>query len=78
MTAAFVLVKLTGDEVDVQAIHNSLHAIPGVKTVHLVSGPTDMIAYVEAPDQAGLMQLILKMHDVKGVGRTDTRIVFPL
>ncbi len=78
MTAAFVFIQLVGDSIDVRNIHNSLHAISGVKTVHLLSGPTDMIVYLEIPDQKALMDAILKMHGIKGVGHTDTRIVFPI
>lgn len=63
---------------DFARFHNALHAIPGVKTVHLVAGPTDMIVFVKANDQAGLMEVLGKIRGVKGVAATDTRIVWPV
>ena len=79
MVSAFVFIEVselkgTGD---VATIHKALHAVPGVKTVYFVAGPTDVICFVEAADQAGLMECVGKIHAVKGVGRTDTRIVMP-
>jgi copper chaperone CopZ len=79
MMSAFVFIEvsdMTGAG-DVATIHKALHAVPGVKTVHFVAGPTDVIAYVEAADQNGLMECVGKIHAVKGVGHTDTRIVLP-
>ena len=79
MMSAFVFVTvadMTGAS-DVATIHKALHAVPGVKTVYFVAGPTDVICFVEAADQAGLMECVGKIHAVKGVARTDTRIVLP-
>lgn len=80
MVAAFVFVQIsemTGWS-DAATIHKELHALPGVKTVHFVAGPTDIIVYLEAADQAALIQSVGKMHAVKGVGHTDTRFVLPV
>ncbi len=80
MTAAFILVQignLSGIN-DMRELHKTLHAIPGVKTVHLLTGPTDMMIYVESPDQAGLMETIGKIRGSRGVATTDTRIVMPV
>jgi hypothetical protein len=55
-----------------------LHAVPGVKTVHFLTGPTDIIVYVEAAGNDGLMEVLGKVRAVKGVGSTDTRVVLPL
>jgi nitrate reductase NapAB chaperone NapD len=60
------------------AIHNALHAVPGVKTVHFLTGPTDIVVYAEATNQDGLMDIIGKIRAVKGVGSTDTRVVLPV
>jgi hypothetical protein len=60
------------------SIHTALHAVPGVKTVHFLTGPTDIILYAEAPNQDGLMDVIGKVRAVKGVGSTDTRVVLPI
>jgi hypothetical protein len=55
-----------------------LHAVPGVKTVHFLTGPTDIIVYVEAAGNDALMEVLGKVRAVKGVGSTDTRVVLPL
>jgi nitrate reductase NapAB chaperone NapD len=80
MAAAFVLVQIgaTAGWGDASTIHSALHAVPGVKTVHFLAGPTDVIVFVEAADQKALMESIGKIRSVKGVASTDTRIVLPL
>jgi DNA-binding Lrp family transcriptional regulator len=78
MLSAFVLIQLGESVSDPQKIHTSLHAIDGVKTVHLLAGPTDMIVFVEGRDQAAFMAALMKIRAVQGVESTDTRIVFPL
>lgn len=80
MSAAFVFIQIgaLGGTNGAREMHQALHAIPGVKTVHFVAGPTDIIAYVEVADQATLMETIGKMRAVRGVASTDTRIVMPL
>ncbi len=80
MNSAFVFIQigaLSGAN-GMREVHQALHAIPGVKTVHFVAGPTDVIAYVEATDLAGLVDAIGKMRAVRGVATTDTRIVVPM
>ena len=49
--------------------------LEGVKQAHLVSGPFDIIAYVEAPKMDALMGLIVgKIQTINGVTRTTTCI----
>jgi len=43
-------------------IHASLHAVPGVKTVHFLTGPTDIILYVEAASNDALMDILGKVR----------------
>ncbi|MCH8339532.1 MAG: Lrp/AsnC ligand binding domain-containing protein [Chloroflexi bacterium] len=80
MMAAFVFVQMAGsggwEEID--ALHEALHAVAGVKTVHFLAGPTDVIVFVEGADQAALADTLGLLRGVKGVGSTDTRIVWPL
>ena len=80
MMAAFVLIQMavSGGSTDIDELHTALHAIAGVKTVHFLAGPTDVIAFVEVADQAALMESLGKIQDVNGVASTDTRIVWPL
>ncbi len=79
MTAAFVFIQVAASGLsDLRELHKSVHAVPNVKTVHLLAGPTDMIAFVEATDQAALMETLGKIRGTKGVASTDTRIVWPI
>ena len=80
MKAAFVFVQMavSGGWGGMQKLHGALHAIPGVKTVHFLAGPTDVILFVEGADQAALAETIGKVRGVKGVSSTDTRIVWPV
>lgn len=80
MVAAFVLVQVnvSGGSTDVRAIHDALHAVSGVKTVHFVAGPTDAIVFLEATDQMELMRTVGEIRSTSGVASTDTRIVLPL
>ncbi len=80
MMSAFVFVQIAeaGGWDSMRAMHEALHAIPGVKTVHFLAGPTDVALFIEGADQAALAECIGKVRGVKGVGSTDTRIVWPI
>jgi hypothetical protein len=69
---AYVLIDVEGDPTDVVS---SLRDIPGVREADALFGPADAIAHIEAPDEAGLTELILQMYDIEGLSSTDTRIV---
>ena len=75
MMAAFIMLQLERGANGNQ-VHDTLHAIPDVKTVHFVAGPTDVIVFAEAPDQASLLQTLTKIRATAGVASTDTRIVW--
>lgn len=77
MTSAYVMIQI-GNATDMKGIHSALHAVPGVKAVHFLAGPTDVIAFVDAADQAGMMTAIGGIRAVKGVTSTDTRLVVPV
>lgn len=77
MISAFILTQ-AGLAGDVKELHSALHAVPGVKSVHFLAGPTDGIIFAEVADQAALLQTIGKIRAVKGVSGTDTRIVWPM
>jgi hypothetical protein len=81
MMSAFVLIQMaasSGGWTDARALHDALHAVTGVKTVHFLAGPTDIITFVEASDQKALMEAVGKIRAVKGVASTDTRVVWPV
>ena len=80
MLSAFVFVQVGSfaNWNEAKALHDALHAVSGVKTVHFVAGPTDVVVFVEAADQAALMKTLGELRAVNGVASTDTRIVMPL
>jgi hypothetical protein len=57
MTAAYILMQLNAP--DPRDIMESIRAVAGVKQAHLLAGPTDCIAYVEATDQEALAATII-------------------
>jgi DNA-binding Lrp family transcriptional regulator len=80
MVSAFILIQVASAVGwgNTPTIHASLHAVQGVKTVHFLTGPTDIIVYVEAASHDALMEILGKIRAVKGVGSTDTRVVLPV
>ncbi len=77
MMSAFVFIQI-GAAQDMSALHMALHGVAGVKTVHFLAGPTDVVAFAEAADAQGLMTIIGGIRGVSGVASTDTRIVLPV
>ena len=51
--------------------------IEGVKMAHAVTGPFDVVAYVEFAKMETLVVLIEKIHSIDGVLRTQTAIAMP-
>ena len=80
MMAAFVLIQISasGGMADVRGIHDALHAISGVKTVHFLAGPTDAILFIEAANQTEMMRTVGEIRATTGVASSDTRIVLPI
>ncbi|MDE2949855.1 MAG: Lrp/AsnC ligand binding domain-containing protein [Chloroflexota bacterium] len=74
MPAAYVLIHLN-ISVDFADSLRDIRALDGVERADLVVGPNDCIAYVEAEDNAKLMNTIRTMRNVNGVGKTDTRSI---
>lgn len=72
-TTAYILIEaLPGKGLD---LLNIIKTIKGVLTVHLVTGPYDVIAFVEAPDLKLLGEMIVKKVQATGfVARTLTCI----
>jgi len=73
MTQAYILIEsIPGKAIE---LVNIAKGIKGVKVVHLVTGPYDVIAFVEAPDLKSLGELIVKKLQATGsVARTLTCI----
>jgi len=72
-TTAYILIEaIPGKAME---LVNLIKEIKGVKTVHLVTGPYDVITFVEAEDLKMLGELIVKRIQASGfVARTLTCI----
>jgi DNA-binding Lrp family transcriptional regulator len=51
--------------------------IDGVKTAHAVTGPFDVVAFVEFTNIDELGKLLEKIHSINGVLKTQTAIAMP-
>jgi uncharacterized protein with GYD domain len=73
MTQAYILIEaLPGKAIE---LTNIIKGIKGVKNVNLVTGPYDVITFVEAPDLKSLGEMIVKRIQATGtVARTLTCI----
>ena len=60
----------------VRQVAKDLEGLQGVKSVHVVTGPYDIIVFVEAKDLGSLTNTVVKgIHKIKGVVDTNTAIV---
>jgi len=74
MAAAYVLIEAAPKKA-LKACAK-IAKIAGVKSAHLVTGPYDIIALVEAKDPSAIGRLIMsKVHAVPGIGKTITCVV---
>lgn len=51
-----------------------IEEIEGVQTAHIVTGPYDIVVYIDLPSAEGLRHLTKLIHDIDGVDRTETCI----
>ena len=72
MFAAYILIQLNAP--DPRKVINGIRKVAGVKQAHVVAGPTDCIAFVEAADPDALGNIVVAIRGVKGVASTDTRM----
>ena len=72
MFAAYVLIDLS-IEVDFHETLDAIQEIDGVKQAHLVVGPADCIAYIEAESSDQGVDTLRKIRATPGVSKTDTR-----
>ena len=71
---AYVLITVAIGKV--RSAAKELRKISGVKSVRVVTGPYDIIAFVEAKDLASLTNTVVgDIHRIKGVVDTNTAIV---
>ena len=72
--ASYILMELSPGMAKKAA--DAISKIEGVKMVHPVTGPFDVIAFAEVPDLASLSGLVLeKIQSIEGVKKTQTAVV---
>jgi len=77
MVEAYVLVRTMPGQAGEALAH--ITSIPGVASAHAVTGPTDIIAFVEAQTMDALGRLVVsRMQQAPGVTRTTTCVVTPI
>lgn len=74
MTEAYILITAAIGKV--KKVAKELAKIKGVKSIHVVTGPYDIIAFVEAKDMNTLSSVIIeKIHKIPGIVDTNTAVV---
>ncbi len=58
-------------------VADSALQLNGVKTAHAVTGPFDVVAFVEFTNIDELGNLLEKIHSINGVLKTQTAITMP-
>jgi DNA-binding Lrp family transcriptional regulator len=71
MASAYILIEVAPKKA--RAACAKIAKLAGVRSCHLVTGPYDIIAYVDGSDPTTIGQLVMaRIHGVDGVGRTIT------
>jgi DNA-binding Lrp family transcriptional regulator len=74
MTQAYVLITAAIGKV--KQVAKEIKGLRGVKSVHVVTGPYDIIVFVEAQSLDALTSTVVEgIHKIKGVVDTNTAIV---
>ncbi len=77
MVQAYVLITAAIGQV--RQVSKELEGLRGVKSVHVVTGPYDIIVFVEAKDLATLTNTVVEgIHKIKSVVDTNMAIVVEL
>ena len=74
MVEAYVLITAAIGKV--RQASQELRRLKGVKSVHIVTGPYDLVVFVEAKDLSTLTNTVVsEIHKIKGIVDTNTAIV---
>ncbi len=77
MVQAYVLITVAIGKV--RQVSKDLEGLRGVRSVHVVTGPYDIVAFVEAKGLGTLTNTVVEgIHKIKGVVDTNTAIVVEL
>ncbi len=75
--SAFILIDVTGNHT--KSAYKTLTRIQGVKSLHAVTGPFDLIAQVEAETIEELNDIVLsRIRSVDGITKTSTALVLKM
>lgn len=73
MVTAYVMVKAHTGEAD--RLKNSIEAIDGVASAHVVAGDVDLIAKVDVPTPADVKEIAAgEMQEIDGIEDTQTYV----
>ncbi|MBD3407176.1 MAG: Lrp/AsnC family transcriptional regulator [Candidatus Lokiarchaeota archaeon] len=72
MAVAIVLIQVKGGKA--KSVYEAIKKINGVKEVHVVTGPYDVIAYIDLPDRSEYRGIVFEIHEISGVAKTETCI----
>ena len=74
MVEAYILITAAIGKV--RQASQELRRLTGVKSVHIVTGPYDLVVFVEAKDLSTLTNTVVSgIHKIKGIVDTNTAIV---
>ncbi len=77
MVQAYVLITAAIGKV--RQVSKELEGLRGVRTVHVVTGPYDLVVFVEAKDLSTMTNTVVEgIHKIKGVVDTNTAIIVEL
>lgn len=72
--SAFVLIDVTGNHT--KSAYKTLTRLQGVRSLHAVTGPFDLIAQIEAETIEELHEIVLsRIRSVDGITKTNTALV---
>ncbi len=74
MTSAYVFVGAAGKTPSETV--KTIREIEGVKQAHVVTGPDDIIAYIEADTMEELEKIIMNIREIAVTTKSDTRITW--
>ena len=68
---AYVLIEAEAGQVG--SVIAALRGLQGVRTADIITGPYDLIAVIEVPDQRAIGRLVMdELHGIAGIKRTIT------
>ncbi len=76
MTSAYIFISCAGKSPSETV--NAVRDIEGVKKAHAVTGPDDIIAFVEADNMNELENIIIAIRKIAVTVKSDTRITWSI